>query len=501
MKKYFTKSITIILAAVLLIMMAVPFASAATLLNEDLKVSVTLNCDKGGYTFELFEVAALKTKANSPYETYYEPLFNEIKDEVKSGKTKDILSKLDQLSPVNTAMPATAVSFGTFASSAENKTKTFSNLEQGIYYVKCIKFPAGVKSVENSVFALPYYTNNSWEYTIEPINLATKVADDTPTTEKEITNSTRNNVNYTDVSLGDTVDYALYNKTAGSVAYKLEKYVVKDKMSKGLTLDKNSLKVYLANSGKAKIADLTANVDYKLNITSQEDGKDTEFNVSLNKEYLAKNDFYAENVEYVIVTYSATLNKHSVIGATGNPNEDIELEYGNQSSVDSVPGNPVYVYTYGVGVMKLNEDGTALSGAKFSIFKTNADAEAKQNALGTGVSGADGKVVFLNDKEEEVKVASGDYFIAEVEAPEGYNIYGKVIPVKIEATYHEAITNETWVKNCPADGAAVVTVTDTKLIVPQTGGYVMYLYIAGAVSLILGGVLFALSRRTKKTTK
>ena len=501
MKKYFTKSITIILAAVLLIMMAVPFASAATLLNEDLKVSVTLNCDKGGYTFELFEVAALKTKANSPYETYYEPLFNEIKDEVKSGKTKDILSKLDQLSPVNTAMPATAVSFGTFASSAENKTKTFSNLEQGIYYVKCIKFPAGVKSVENSVFALPYYTNNSWEYTIEPINLATKVADDTPTTEKEITNSTRNNVNYTDVSLGDTVDYALYNKTAGSVAYKLEKYVVKDKMSKGLTLDKNSLKVYLANSGKAKIADLTANVDYKLNITSQEDGKDTEFNVSLNKEYLAKNDFYAENVEYVIVTYSATLNKHSVIGATGNPNEDIELEYGNQSSVDSVPGNPVYVYTYGVGVMKLNEDGTALSGAKFSIFKTNADAEAKQNAIGTGVSGADGKVVFLNDKEEEVKVASGDYFIAEVEAPEGYNIYGKVIPVKIEATYHEAITNETWVKNCPADGAAVVTVTDTKLIVPQTGGYVMYLYIAGAVSLILGGVLFALSRRTKKTTK
>lgn len=501
MKKYFTKSITIILAAVLLIMMAVPFASAATLLNEDLKVSVTLNCDKGGYTFELFEVAALKTKANSPYETYYEPLFNEIKDEVKSGKTKDILSKLDQISPVNTAMPATAVSFGTFASSAENKTKTFSNLEQGIYYVKCIKFPAGVKSVENSVFALPYYTNNSWEYTIEPINLATKVADDTPTTEKEITNSTRNNVNYTDVSLGDTVDYALYNKTAGSVAYKLEKYVVKDKMSKGLTLDKNSLKVYLANSGKAKIADLTANVDYKLNITSQEDGKDTEFNVSLNKEYLAKNDFYAENVEYVIVTYSATLNKHSVIGATGNPNEDIELEYGNQSSVDSVPGNPVYVYTYGVGVMKLNEDGTALSGAKFSIFKTNADAEAKQNAIGTGVSGADGKVVFLNDKEEEVKVASGDYFIAEVEAPEGYNIYGKVIPVKIEATYHEAITNETWVKNCPADGAAVVTVTDTKLIVPQTGGYVMYLYIAGAVSLILGGVLFVISRKAKKTTK
>ena len=167
--------------------------------------------------------------------------------------------------------------------------------------------------------------------------------------------------------------------------------------------------------------------------TAQGDGKDTEFNVALEKTYLAKNDFYAANVKYVIVTYSATLNKHSVVGAAGNPNEDVDLTYGNQSSVDSVPGNTVYVYTYGAGVMKLNENGTALSGAKFSIFKTNADAEAKQNALGTGVSGADGKVAFLNAKEEEIRLASGNYFIAEIEAPEGYNIYSKVIPVSIDS--------------------------------------------------------------------
>lgn len=501
MKKYFSKSITIILAVMMILLTAVPFVSAATLLDDTEKVSVTVNCDKVGYTFELFEVAALKTKTDSPYETYYEPLFNEIKDEVKSGDSKDILEKLNQISPVNTDMPATAVSCGTFATSASSKTKTFSNLEQGIYYVKCTKFPAGVKAVENSVFALPYYENNSWVYTISPINLATKVADDTPTTKKEITNSTKNNVNFTDVSIGDTVDFALYNTTAGSVAYKLEQYTVKDKMSKGLTFDSSSVKVYLADSSKTKIADLAKDTDYKLNITAQGDGKDTEFNVALEKTYLAKNDFYAANVKYVIVNYSATLNKHSVVGAAGNPNEDVDLTYGNQSSVDSVPGNTVYVYTYGAGVMKLNENGTALSGAKFSIFKTNADAEAKQNALGTGVSGADGKVAFLNAKEEEIRLASGNYFIAEIEAPEGYNIYSKVIPVSIDVTYHEAITNETWVENAPADGTAIVTVTDTKLIVPQTGGFVVYLYIAGAVSLIIGGVLFVISRKTKKTTK
>ena len=83
--------------------------------------------------------------------------------------------------------------------------------------------------------------------------------------------------------------------------------------------------------------------------------------------YLAKNDFYASNVSYVIVTYSAVLNEYAVKGTAGNPNEDVELTYGNNSSVESVPDNTVYAYTYGVNVMKKNENGAALSGAKFGI--------------------------------------------------------------------------------------------------------------------------------------
>ena len=56
---------------------------------------------------------------------------------------------------------------------------------------------------------------------------------------------------------------------------------------------KDSVKVYLADSSKTKIADLTKDTDYKLNVTSEGTGKDTEFNVALNNTYLAKNDFYA----------------------------------------------------------------------------------------------------------------------------------------------------------------------------------------------------------------
>ena len=501
MKKYFVKTTSAFIIILTLIITAIPFASAATILDESKKVSVTLNCSKPGYTFELFRVANLATASGTTNETAYTPLFDSIASEVKAGNSKNLLAKLDSLSPINTAMPTGAVSCGTFASSTSTTTKTFSSLTQGIYYVKCTKYPAGVKSVTNSVFALPYFQNNSWVYTLSAINLANKVADDTPTTQKEITNSTKSNVNYTDVSLGDTVDFALYNTTAGSTSNKLEQYTVKDKMTKGLTFNKDSVKVYLADSSKTKIADLTKDTDYKLNVTSEGDGKDTEFNIALNKTYLAKSDFYASNISYVIVTYSAVLNKYAVVGTTGNPNEDVELTYGNSSSVASVPGNTVYVYTYGVNVMKKNENGSALSGAKFSIYKTSANAQNNQSAIGSGTSDSNGKVTFLNSAGEEVKLQSGTYYIVETQAPSGYNVYGKVIPVTITATYRSAISNGTWVQNAPANGTASATVTDTKLIVPQTGGYVMYLYIAGAASLVLGGVMLVIIKRCKKNSK
>ncbi|MEE0873132.1 MAG: SpaH/EbpB family LPXTG-anchored major pilin [Ruminococcus sp.] len=501
MKKYLVKTTSAFIIILTLIITAIPFASAATVLDETKKVSVTLNCSKPGYTFELFRVADLKTTSGTTNETAYTPLFDSIASEVKAGNSKNLLTKLDSLSPVNTAMPTGAVSCGTFASTTSTTTKTFSSLAQGIYYVKCTKYPAGVKSVTNSVFALPYFQNNSWVYTLSAINLANKVADDTPTTQKEITNSTKSNVNYTDVSLGDTVEFALYNTTAGSTSNKLEQYTVKDKMTKGLTFNKDSVKVYLADSSKTKIADLTKDTDYKLNVTSEGEGKDTEFNIALNKTYLAKSDFYASNVSYVIVTYSAVLNKYAVVGTTGNPNEDVELTYGNSSSVASVPGNTVYVYTYGVNVMKKNENGSALSGAKFSIYKTNANAQNNQSAIGSGTSDSNGKVTFLNSAGEEVKLQSGTYYIVETQAPSGYNVYGKVIPVTITATYRSAISNGTWVQNAPTNGTASVTVTDTKLIVPQTGGYVMYLYIAGAASLVLGGVMLFIIKRSKKNSK
>ena len=57
MKKYLIKSTSVIFMILTIIITAIPFASAATVLDETKKVSFTVNCSKPGYTFEVFRVA------------------------------------------------------------------------------------------------------------------------------------------------------------------------------------------------------------------------------------------------------------------------------------------------------------------------------------------------------------------------------------------------------------------------------------------------------------
>lgn len=489
------KIFTAMAVAVLMIMSAIPFASAATnnnLLDTAKKVSITTKCAKPGYTFTVYKVAELKTTEN-PYQTGYTSLVPSISEDILRGKSSVVLAALDGIA----TMPSTASVVGTFTTSATSVTKTFSGLAQGMYYIKATNYPAGVKSVTNSVIALPYY-NNGWVYTYKAIDLATKVNDGDVVTGKTITNSTKDNVNFTDVSLGDTVNFEIKSSTAGSSKMKLKSYTVYDEMSAGLTLDKDSVKVALLNAQGGKIADITTS-DYTLNVTSEVDGKATTFNVAITNAYLQKNDFYARNAAYTSVTYSAKLNKYAVVGKAGNPNTETKLVYANKNGVESeVNGNTVYVYSFAVTTNKTDTNGTPLEGAEFSLFKTEEDATALTNAIAAGTSDKTGKVTYYNTSKEEIKIASGKYYIVETKAPTGYNIYGKVIPITIDVTYGAAFTDGSYITNCPTDGTVSIDVKDTRLFFPQTGGAgTAMFYVIGSALAISGIVILATRRKVK----
>lgn len=391
---------------------------------------------------------------------------------------------------------------GTYKTPADGASKDFSNMDQGIYYVRATNYPAGVKSVTNSVFALPYYdATNGWTYSLDSaVNLAAKVEEDVPTIVKKITNSTKNNDNFTDVSLGDKVDFAITTSTVGSVNatatkdFKLNSYVITDKMSKGLTLDQNSFVVKLTDASGAVLSTL-AKTNYDVNVTAA-DGQDTNFTVSLKKAYLQTNNFYS--AKYVVTTYSATLNKYAVTTTAGNPNEAVQLSYSNKNDVVStVDGNTVYVYTYTARVNKYDDSGSKLAGADFSLYRTEANATADENAIATGTSDNDGKVVFKTGGNE-IKLQSGTYYIRETKAPTGYNRYTDIIPITISAEYNTTIANGTYVKSAPTGGVATVDVKNSKTILPQTGGEgYSLLYVFASVTLLIG-VAFFMTYRKKK---
>lgn len=498
MTKHLSRILTSFLLVMTLLLSAVPFASAATLLDESKKVSISLECDKPDYVFEVYRVASLDTNNTSPYETKYTSFSTipVIAEAIKNGNTSSLIATLDGFS----SMPEEFISCGVYDVNSDGNTKTFDNLEQGIYYVKATNFPAGVKRVTNSAAALPYY-NNGWVYSIDPINLATKIVEDVPVTHKEITNSTKDNVNFTDVSLGDTVNFEIRSTTAGSASMRLGSYYVTDDMSAGLTLDKDSFNVSLLDKNGEKLSDL-AKSDYNVNITSEAEGKNTEFNVALTKDYLQKRNFYNSNVYYTSVTYSAVLNKYAVVGIKGNPNTEGKLVYSNKNGVESsVDGNTVYVYTYAITSNKVDPDNKPLEGGEFAIYSTeeNATKGQDQDVIATGVSDENGIVKYYNSNGEEMKFASGTYYVRETKAPKGYVIYGNVIKVEINAEYGNVLTDGTYVTKAPENGTAVFNCTNHRIVVPQTGGSgTILIYIIGGVLLAASAATFFAARYNRK---
>lgn len=485
------KKIMAMMIVVVLAVMVFPISAGAATIKKDDNVSINVDCSKKGYTFEIYQVATLVSTTSNPYETKYKTNVPEVDANILAGDSKTALSTLDGIE----TLPSTAKSYGTFDTDKAT-TKTFSNLPQGIYYIKAIEYPADVKKIENSILALPYYTSaDGWVYSYKNINLAEKVVEGPPETHKIITNSTKDNVNFTDVSLGDTVDFELVNTITGSKQIRLTKYTVYDEMSKGLTLNKNSFKVYLADANNKKLSEVT---DFKMTVTAEGEGKDTSFNVALSGDFLKKDAFY--EADKVLVDYSAVLNKHSVIGKDGNPNTITKLEYGNRSKTAFVEGNTVYVYTYVIGATKYDENKNYLEGAKFNLYKTEADGETSKNAFAVGISDKNGRVDFYTvDKNEPIRLQSGTYYMAETEAPEGYNLYGKVIKINIDATYFQTITQGTYVNQCPSDGRASVSVTNFKGFTPKTGGHVMQVMVFGVgLVVVSGGILAGLFFYKKK---
>lgn len=478
-------------AVMLICLTAIPAAFAAG------NISFTLQCSKSDYTFTVYKVADFAQVDSSPYETKYVSLVSDVSNAILAGDMSNSTATSTLLAALDASALSGAVTVGTYNSN-DGATKTFSNQDKGIYYVKATNYPAGVQSVTNSVFALPYYdaSTKAWVNTIPAIDLAAKTTEDTVSLVKTITNSTKNNANYTDGSIGDTVNFQVKADTAGSDEMPLNSYVITDTMSKGLTFDRSTVSVVLQNANGTPVKTLGTG-DYSVTTTGG-NGSDTVITLSLTpaSTLAADSDFY--DSDFVVVTYSATINKYAVTGKNGNPNSADHVTYKNKNNVSStVAGNKVYVYTYTVNINKMDQSGTKLTGAKFAIYDSTGTT-----LIGNGTSNANGTVAFTKSNGDAVKLAPGTYIVRETEAPTGYIRYTEDIEVKVNPTYTSTFTNGSYVSNAATDGIYTADVKNPKAILPATGGNgETMIYIAAILVLIAAIGAFVISRIKSRAAK
>lgn len=261
-----------------------------------------------------------------------------------------------------------------------------------------------------------------------------------PTVEKKIVSDADNTEHdAADSHIGQDVRYNLYGTVAQDFAtYDSYSYKFTDTVSQGLTIDSNSVKVYMyANSGVAK-ADVLHSSDSKVDVTNYFTSGVTDgtngahvLTVNVNSKTAPKglkSITGATKDSVFVVSYTAKINSSAVIGNAGNPNT-VYLEYSNNPNGEGTGrtiDRHVTDFTYGLNLVKVDQ-GTeqALAGAVFTIQVSSADDTATTNkyvaADGTLSDTAVNLTTDANGKIDVTGLDAGTYKVHEVSAPDGYS--------------------------------------------------------------------------------
>lgn len=359
----------------------------------------------------------------------------------------------------------------------KSSTVKFDNLGLGYYLV------------DSSVGSLCVLNTTNPDLTIAEKN-------GVPSVEKGVKNiqngtyGTSNNA-----SIGDTV----YFKTTITAQPGAQNYVLHDKMTEGLTFDKNSVNVTLHKKATNVDETLGTNADYNVEITNLEktDPKCT-FHINFTQTLcnrLAANDT-------ITVTYSATLNENAVIAGEGNKNET-KLKYGDSQETQPSVTN---TKTFEMNVFKYTENKTdktkkdGLPGAVFTLSKKSDGTEPIKlidkssnvyRVAKTDETNTITEVITPDNGRFTIQgLGAGTYYLTETKQPAGYNKLSGPVTVVIDETG--------LVKVGESEANPVKVENKTGTVLPSTGGAgTTMIYLIGALLVLGSGIVLATKRRVK----
>lgn len=360
---------------------------------------------------------------------------------------------------------------------ANSETVTYSGLDLGYYLV------------DSSMGTLCALTTTNPTVEINEKNTA-------PTVEKKVGSSAKNvNSDKNTASIGDTV----YFKTTITAQQGAQNYVLHDKMTEGLTFDKNSVIVSLHN--KATNTDKTLGTDtYNVETTNLED-TDPKCTFHINFTQPLCDSLGADDT--ITVTYSAVLNGKAEIGNVDKNTNETWLKYGDSQSTQH---KPTTTKTFEMNVFKFYIDKNnsttekGLADAKFTLSKnpngtdpiklidkgSNTYRVAKKDETNTIT-----EVITPDNGRFTIQgLGAGTYYLTEIQQPAGYNKLSGPVTVVIDEN------GKVRVGESEANPVKVENKTGT--VLPSTGGAgATMIYLVGAVLVLGSGVVLATKRRVK----
>lgn len=341
------------------------------------------------------------------------------------------------------------------------------------------------------------------DLTIEP-----KV--DAPTIEKYVkeTNDSTGVVSdwqaYADYDNGDTIPFQLKTTVVDNYdAYETYNLTFHDKMDSGLTMDTNSVNVYV-DDGKI------ANSLYSLNSAPAD--KDS-FDLTIDLKQTG-----AKAGSVIRVEYNATLNDKNA--STICYVNEAHLTYSNNpndsASTTNTPGSKACVYTFSMSVNK-TDGANALKGAMFKLLKYNAKTSAYDiEVLPDGVTADDLTKASDVSAFTFYGLDTGKYRLVETHTPDGYNSIDDVdfeitadlstnalqqVATSLTATA-SANDNATFSYNRTSNNGFIkqikaTVVNQRGVVLPSTGGIgTTIFYVTGTV--LMAGAAAILVYRKKK---
>lgn len=489
--KLFKKFASFVLAFAMVMAIAMP-----SVVKAADNGSITITGAKAGHTFEAYQIFAGDASDNTLSNLKWgngvsaegQTELGNVKEKADSLKNEaDAKEFASEVAQYLTTPAGTSV--------ADGKNYQINNLAPGYYLVK---------DKNGSVSGQDSYTKFILKVVGTDVSAAVK--SDVPTSQKKVmdTNDTTGETtgwqDSADYDIGDKVPFQLTGTVANDYnqyksAYQL---VFHDTLSDGLTVDRDSFKVYKNGSDNALDAD-----KYEVNITD-----DQHFTVTIKDVKSLGTD-----VSKVRVEYTATLNDNAVIGAVGNPNK-MYMEFSNNPNNEQggdkgqTPEDKVIVFTYKVHINKYDSRRVPLTGAAFKLEKVFADGSKKTVKEYTITESED-------DQErtafEFTGLDDGEYILTETVTPEGYNTMD---PVKFSITAtHDTKSDDpklTDLNGNPVDGeiafstkvstgtltAGVINYQGSEL--PSTGGMgTTVLYVAGTIMILAAGVFLVMKKKAE----